>query len=99
MLFRSKPASGGVVVDAGAARALREGGASLLPVGIVEVDGSFAEGDAIEIRDTHGVLAKGISSYGADDVRRVLGRKTAAVRDLLPRAADEVVHRDYLVLV
>ena len=95
----AKPASGGVVVDAGAARALREGGASLLPVGIVEVDGSFAEGDAIEIRDTHGVLAKGISSYGADDVRRVLGRKTAAVRDLLPRAADEVVHRDYLVLV
>ena len=95
----AKPASGAVVVDPGAARALRDGGASLLPVGIVEVDGAFDEGDAIEIRDAGGVLAKGISSYGADDVRRVLGRKTPAVRELLPRAADEVVHRDYLVLV
>ena len=47
----AKPASGSVVVDAGAARALREGGASLLPVGVVEVEGAFGEGDAIEIRD------------------------------------------------
>ena len=39
------------------------------------------------------------SSYGADDVRKAMGRKTASVRELLPRAADEVVHRDYLVLV
>ncbi len=95
----AKPARGGVVVDAGAARALREEGASLLPVGIVDVDGAFGEGDAIEIRDSGGVLAKGISSYAADDVRRAMGRQTAAVRELLPRAADEVVHRDYLVLV
>ena len=87
------------VVDAGAARALREGGASLLPVGVVEVEGAFGEGDAIEIRDAGGALAKGISSYAAADVRRAMGRQTAAVRELLPRAADEVVHRDYLVLL
>ena len=95
----AKPASGSVVVDAGAARALREGGASLLPVGVVEVEGAFGEGDAIEIRDASGALAKGISSYAAADVRRAMGRQTAAVRELLPRAADEVVHRDYLVLL
>jgi glutamate 5-kinase len=95
----AKPASGSVVVDAGAARALREGGASLLPVGVVEVEGAFGEGDAIEIRDAGGALAKGISSYAAADVRKAMGRQTAAVRELLPRAADEVVHRDYLVLL
>jgi glutamate 5-kinase len=95
----AKPAAGSVVVDAGAARALRDGGASLLPVGVVEVEGAFGEGDAIEIRDSAGPLAKGISSYAAADVRKAMGRKTPAVRELLPRAADEVVHRDYLVLL
>lgn len=95
----AKPAVGGVVVDAGAARALRDGGASLLPVGIVAVDGTFGEGDAVEIRDGEDVIAKGISSYGADDVRLAMGHQTARVRELLPRAADEVVHRDYLVLI
>ena len=63
----AKPASGAVVVDAGAARALRDGGASLLPVGIVEVDGAFDEGDAIEIRDAGGVLGEGHLIYAADD--------------------------------
>jgi glutamate 5-kinase len=104
----AKPSHGTLLVDAGAARALREGGTSLLPVGIVDVLGSFDAGDAVEIaehvdgegRDGHlgRTLAKGITSYSADELRRVKGMKSAAVRGVLPRASEEAVHRDYLVV-
>jgi glutamate 5-kinase len=94
----AKPARGTVVVDAGAARALREAGASLLPVGVVAVDGGFEPGDAVEIRDGADLIGKGICTFAAGDLRKVMGRKTDEVRALLPRAADEAVHRDYFVL-
>ena len=94
----AKPSRGLVQVDAGAARALRDGGTSLLPVGVVEVDGEFDAGDAIEVICAGEQVGKGISNYSADELRRVLGLKSAAVRELLPLASDEAVHRDYFVL-
>ncbi len=94
----AKPARGRVVVDAGAARALREGGTSLLPVGIVDIAGDFDAGDAVEIAHDGQSVGKGISNYSADELRQVRGLKSAAVRDLLPRATEEAVHRDYFVL-
>jgi glutamate 5-kinase len=94
----AKPARGRVQIDAGAARALREGGTSLLPVGVVEVNGSFEAGDAIEVTCGDQQVGKGISSYSAEDLLRVRGLKSAAVRELLPLASDEAVHRDYFVL-
>src|SRR3954452_346503 len=96
----AKPSHGTVVVDAGAARALRDGTASLLPVGIVEVHGAFDAGDAVEIvgPEPDRALAKGISNYSAEELRQVVGLKSAQVREVLPRATDEAVHRDYLVL-
>jgi glutamate 5-kinase len=94
----AKPARGRVQVDAGAARALREGGTSLLPVGVVEVTGSFEVGDAIEVTCGEVQVGKGISNYSAEELRRVRGLKSAAVRELLPLASDEAVHRDYFVL-
>jgi glutamate 5-kinase len=116
----AKPSHGTLVIDAGAARALREEGTSLLPVGIVEVLGSFDAGDAVEIAErvpsartgeqarpggaktgAEGIgalLGKGICSYSADELRRVTGLKSAAVQEILPRATDEAVHRDYMVL-
>jgi glutamate 5-kinase len=95
----AKPSQGTVVVDAGAARALRDGGTSLLPVGIVSVEGAFEAGDAVEVRAAaSGVVGKGISNYSAAELRRVRGLKSAAVRELLPRASEEAVHRDYFVL-
>ncbi len=101
----AKPSRGTVVVDRGAARALREGSASLLPVGVTEVKGEFDAGDAVDVveRDVESggtlrPLAKGICSYSAAELRRVLGLKSDAVREILPRASDEAVHRDYLVL-
>jgi glutamate 5-kinase len=100
----AKPARGTLVVDAGAARAVREGSASLLPVGVVAVDGEFDAGDAVAIavRGEDGApgheIGKGICNYSAPELRRVMGMQSAAVRARLPRATDEAVHRDYLVL-
>ncbi|HEY2161116.1 MAG TPA: glutamate 5-kinase [Solirubrobacteraceae bacterium] len=94
----AKPARGRVVVDAGAARALRELGTSLLPVGIVDVAGDFDAGDAVDIAHDGHSVGKGISNYSADELRQVRGLKSAAVRELLPRATEEAIHRDYFVL-
>src|SRR4051812_28054475 len=95
----AKPSHGTVVIDAGAARALREGGTSLLPVGIVDVVGGFDVGDAVHIAEGEAVIGKGICNYSAGELRRVMGMKSAEVRQVLPRATDEAVHRDYFVLV
>jgi glutamate 5-kinase len=94
----AKPVRGRVTVDAGAARALREGGTSLLPVGVVDVTGSFDSGDAVEIVHDDSTVGKGISNYSAGELRQVLGLKSSAVREVLPRASDEAIHRDYFVL-
>jgi glutamate 5-kinase len=101
----AKPSRGRLLIDAGAVRAVREGSASLLPVGVVEVVGDFDAGDAVEIAglldgDAAAVrtLAKGICNYSAGELRQVMGLKSAAVREILPRATDEAVHRDYLVV-
>jgi glutamate 5-kinase len=94
----AKPTRGVVLIDAGAARALREGGTSLLPVGIVEVSGEFDAGDAIEISHDGVAVGKGICNYSAAELRQVRGMKSGDVRELLPRASDEAVHRDYFVL-
>jgi glutamate 5-kinase len=100
----AKPARGTLVIDRGAARAVREGSASLLPVGVVDVLGGFDAGDAVEIAERPAdraepkPMAKGISNYSAEELRQVLGMKSAAVREVLPRASEEAVHRDYLVV-
>jgi glutamate 5-kinase len=100
----AKPSRGRLLIDAGAVHAVREGSASLLPVGVVEVIGDFDAGDAVEIvgaadgASTVRTLAKGICNYSAKELRQVMGLKSAAVREVLPRATDEAVHRDYLVM-
>ncbi|HWF35518.1 MAG TPA: glutamate 5-kinase [Solirubrobacteraceae bacterium] len=94
----AKPARGRVLVDAGAARALREGGTSLLPVGVVDVNGEFDAGDAVDVDFDGQAVGKGICNYSAVELRKVRGLKSPAVRELLPRASAEAVHRDYFVL-
>ena len=94
----AKPSRGTIVIDAGAVRALREGGTSLLPVGVVEVRGSFEQGDAVDVVEGERLIGKGICNYSAVDLRRAAGRHSAAVREFLPRATEEAVHRDYFVL-
>jgi glutamate 5-kinase len=107
----AKPSRGTIVVDGGAARALREEGTSLLPVGVVEVRGEFGQGDAVEVVEARGkgrsgvepgegelLIGKGICNYSAGELRAAAGRHSAAVREFLPRATVEAVHRDYFVL-
>jgi len=90
-------ASGRLVVDAGAERALAEGGRSLLPAGVVSVSGSFVPDDAVEIAGPDGtVFAKGLVRLAADRSSEWAGRRT----DELPEDVSHlVVHRDDLVLV
>jgi glutamate 5-kinase len=94
----AKPTQGRLAVDEGAERALRERGTSLLPVGVVGVEGEFEAGDAVEVRCDGRVVGKGIVNYSASELQRIKGLKTEAVRELLPRATEEAVHRDYFVL-
>jgi glutamate 5-kinase len=95
----AKPARGTVVVDEGAARVLRERGSSLLPVGVVSVEGVFEAGDAVEVSAADGVIGKGIVDYSSRELAQVVGLKSERVRELLPHAADEAIHRDRFVLV
>ena len=94
----AKPTHGRLVIDEGAERALRERGTSLLPVGVVEIEGEFDAGDAVEVTCGGRTVGKGIVGYSSGELRRIKGLKTDAVRELLPRATEEAVHRDYFVL-
>ena len=88
---------GAVVVDDGARRALVERGTSLLPAGVTEVEGGFAEGDVVEVHDTTGAtIARGLVLLDAGTLRGVRGKRTA---DLPDDVAHEVIHRDDLVLL
>ena len=98
--LRHAPAAPGhIVVDAGAARALAGGRASLLPGGIVQVTGDFHRGDMVEIvADDGHAIARGLSQYGAAEVRRLAGQHSRAIHSLLGYSyGDEVVHRDDMV--
>lgn len=94
----AKPARGRVAIDEGAARVLREQGSSLLPVGVVGIEGRFAAGDAVEVVCDGSVVGKGISNYSADELARIKGLRTDRVRELLPHASEEAIHRDNFVL-
>jgi glutamate 5-kinase len=94
----AKPARGRVMVDEGAAKVLREQGSSLLPVGITGVEGRFAAGDAVDVVCNGSVVGKGIANYSAEELGRIQGMRTDEVRDLMPHASAEAVHRDNFVL-
>jgi glutamate 5-kinase len=92
---------GWVVVDAGARAALVEKGRSLLPIGVVQVGGTFHKGDVIAIRDSAGEeFARGLTNYPSATVDKVRGLRSEQVREVLGTAPyAEVVHRDNLVVI
>jgi len=94
-----KPA-GELAVDEGAVSALRAG-KSLLPAGVVQVQGRFERGDAVVVRDPAGTeIARGLAAYSSVDAERIRGRRSAELEALLGyRGRDEMIHRDDLVLV
>lgn len=91
---------GTLYVDEGAARALRETKASLLPRGVVRVEGSFTIGARVEIRDAEGSwIGVGLVSYDSDEIRRLLGRNARDIESILGyRYVSEIVQREDLVL-
>ncbi|MEJ2287364.1 MAG: glutamate 5-kinase [Deinococcales bacterium] len=94
-----QPPRGSVDVDDGAAAALARG-RSLLPRGVLAVQGSFAFGDAVAVRHQGEALAIGLSNYGSDALARIVGRHTSEIAGVLgAKDFDEVVHRDNLVLL
>lgn len=92
---------GEIHVDDGAARALRERGVSLLGVGVTDAVGAFDVGDAVAVIGPDGAaVARGLTNYRADDVRRLAGRSTAAAAEAFGSGfAREVIHRDDLYVL
>ncbi|WP_372013113.1 glutamate 5-kinase [Pseudoxanthomonas sp. 10H] len=95
---------GAIVVDAGAAGALADKGASLLPGGVVAAEGDFRRGDMVEVllRDGDGErrIARGISQYSAVDVRRIARRHSREIEAILGyNYGGNVIHRDDLVVL
>ena len=90
---------GALVVDDGAAQALR-GGKSLLPAGVVEVRGNFEKGDAVRILARDGAeIARGLARYDADEARKIMGLKSTAIAEALGYVAGAaLVHADDLAL-
>jgi glutamate 5-kinase len=93
--------TGGVVVDDGGRDALVNKGKSLLPGGIVRVEGSFKAGDCVNCKDLKGtVFARGLAKYSSADLERIKGLKTSEIERVLGhKDYDEVIHRDDLVIL
>jgi len=91
---------GAVVVDAGAVIKVRDEGKSLLPIGMVQVEGDFSRGDVIAVRDSDGTeIARGLANYASAEARLLCRKPSSEFERLLGYAAEpEMLHRDNLVL-
>ncbi|MEX0664799.1 MAG: glutamate 5-kinase [Acidimicrobiia bacterium] len=93
----ARGATGRVLVDAGAKRALCDDNRSLLPAGVTAVEGRFDPGDAVEVSDVHGrPFAKGITRYSSQALASAAGKKT---KDLPDGSPTEAIHKDDLVVL
>ncbi len=91
---------GTVVVDAGAAVKVRDEGKSLLPIGVVDVQGEFHRGDVIAVRGVDGAeVARGLANYSSSEARLIARKPSSEFERLLGYTAEpELIHRDNLVL-
>jgi len=89
------------VIDEGAVRALVQRGRSLLPAGVLRVEGEFGVGDSVScVSETSHEVARGLVAYASKDVSRLAGLSTREIERVLGYSrGDEVIHRDDLVLV
>jgi glutamate 5-kinase len=98
--FSVQPA-GQLQVDAGAVKAMRDDGRSLLAIGIRTVDGNFGKGDIVSVIDEDGVeIARGLINYNADQVKQIRGCRSDRIEQILGQCPyEEVIHRDNLTIV
>jgi glutamate 5-kinase len=102
-LLHAKTNGGKIIVDEGAVKAICIKGASLLPSGIIAVEGEFKKGDSVEIcfkeNRTFKVVAKGIPHYNSNELKKIIGKKISEISSILGyESTQEVIHRDELVL-
>ena len=91
---------GKLIVDAGAARALIDGGKSLLATGITEVSGTFQIGDVVAIIDPQGLeIGRGLTNFDSPTLQKIRGLKSSEFKPIIGRTSySEVIHRDNLAL-
>jgi glutamate 5-kinase len=99
-ILAGRGAAGKLKVDEGAAQALRRG-SSLLPVGILLVEGQFERGDAVRVVNAEGrELARGLTNYSSPELERIRGRQSDKIEEILGYVyGEEVIHRNNLVLL
>lgn len=91
--------SGSLTIDAGAVQAIRERGTSLLPVGVVAIEGDFLRGEAVACVDRDGhEIARGLVNYSSDEARLMIGKVSTEIEAILGyRVESELIHRDNMV--
>ncbi len=92
---------GRLIVDAGARNAVQSKGRSLLPIGVVQIDGMFGKGDVVVLCDREGLeFARGLTNYSSTDAERIRGLRSEQIAEALGAVPyEEVVHRDNLVVI
>lgn len=99
--FTVRP-KGRIYIDGGALSALQKKGKSLLPTGVIEIDGKFIKGDVVSIVgvDESKEIARGLVNYSGDEVRKIKGLRTSLIKKMLgDKPYDEIIHRDNIVLL
>lgn len=93
--------AGTIYVDAGATRALKTNGPSLLAIGMARIEGPFEKGDIVSICDEAEIeFARGLSNYSSDELDKIKGLRSPAISEVLGhRPYEEVIHRDNMTLV
>ncbi len=91
---------GSLIIDDGAVRAVKQNGKSLLPIGVVGVEGVFEEGAAVSFKTTHNeIIGTGLVNYRSSDIELIKGLRTSQIEACMgSKHYDEVIHRDNLVL-
>ena len=92
---------GVVVVDSGCEKALLEKGSSLLPTGVISVEGDFHPGDTVKVLNEAGQeIARGLVNYSYEEALKIKGASTNKLAEILGhKSYDELIHRDYLVVL
>jgi glutamate 5-kinase len=92
---------GTLTLDDGAVNAILKGGKSLLPSGIIGINGSFVNSEAVFCTDPAGNrIAKGIVNYSSVELEKIKGKKTSEIEKILgTKHEDEIIHRDNLVVL
>jgi glutamate 5-kinase len=100
ILYTGK-SKGDIILDKGAVDAITLKGKSLLPAGIVNVNGKFEEGDIVKCKDLNGnIIAKGITYYSSEDVLKIKQKDSSQIKEILGyKYADEIIHRNNLVII